>query len=74
VIDFVALSLPIFAAVALGWAAVKMQLTPPATLDALGAFSFRFALPALVVRLIAGEPLGRSFNPLFLEAILPVAA
>jgi malonate transporter len=37
----------------------------PGALDALGAFSFRFALPALVLRLIAGQPLGRSFNPVF---------
>ncbi|WP_407178668.1 AEC family transporter [Bradyrhizobium sp. STM 3562] len=64
-ISFVLLSMPIFGLVALGWAAVKAELTPPAALDALGAFSFRFALPALVMRLIASEPLGRSFNPTF---------
>jgi predicted permease len=45
--------------VALGWAAVKAQLTPSSVIEALGAFSFRFALPALVLRLIASEPLGQ---------------
>ncbi len=69
-IGFVSLSLPIFGVVVLGWAAVKMQLTPPAAIEALGAFSFRFALPALVVRLMASEPLGRSFNPLFFAGYL----
>jgi len=69
VISFTLLSIPIFGIVVLGWAAVKAQLTPPAALDALGAFSFRFALPALVMRLIAREPLSHSFNPLFLQAI-----
>ncbi len=34
-------------------------------IDALTLFSFRFALPALVLRLIAGQPLGSSFNPTF---------
>jgi len=64
-IAFVLLSLPIFGVVALGWAATRTGLATPGALDALGAFSFRFALPALVLRLIAGQPLGRSFNPVF---------
>jgi predicted permease len=42
-----------------------MQLASVASLDALSAFAFRFALPALVFRLIAGQPLDRSFNPVF---------
>jgi len=64
-IAFLLSSLPIFGIVALGWAAIRMQLAPPSLRDALGAFSFRFALPALVFRLIAGQPLGRSFDPIF---------
>ncbi len=64
-IGFALLSLPIFGVVALGWAAVLARLATPAFLDALGAFSFRFALPALVFRLISGQPLDRSFNPVF---------
>lgn len=69
-IGFVLLSLPIFAVVALGWAALKMRLASSAAIEALGAFSFRFALPALVLRLIASEPLGQSFNPRFFAGYL----
>jgi malonate transporter len=64
-IDFALLSLPIFGVVALGWVAVRSRLATPEILDALGAFSFRFALPPLVFHLISGQPLDRSFNPLF---------
>jgi malonate transporter and related proteins len=59
------LSLPIFGIVALGWAATRMRLASAGALDALGAFAFRFALPALVFRLVAGQPLGSSFHPAF---------
>ncbi len=64
-IAFVLLSLPIFGVVALGWTAMRTRLASPGVLEALGAFSFGFALPALVLRLIAGQPLDRSFNPVF---------
>jgi malonate transporter and related proteins len=68
--SFFLLCLPIFAVVALGWAAAKMRLVPAGATDALGAFSFRFALPALVLRLIAGGPLGQSFDPRFFVGYL----
>ena len=51
--DLLQLSVPIFAVVALGWVATRVGLSSPAMVDALGAYSFRFALPALVVQLIA---------------------
>jgi malonate transporter and related proteins len=70
VIGFVLLSVPIFGLIALGWVAVKAQLTRPAALEALGAFSLRFAVPALLVRLIACEPLSQSFHPLFFAGYL----
>jgi len=70
VISFVLLSIPVFGMIALGGAAMKAQLMPPAALEALGTFSFRFALPALVMRLIADEPLRHSFNPLFFAGYL----
>lgn len=69
-ISFALLSLPVFAVVALGWAAVKMRFVPPGATEALGAFSFRFALPALVLRLIAREPLTQSFSPRFFVGYL----
>lgn len=36
--------------------------------DALGSFSFRFALPALVFQLIGREPLATLFEPAFFAA------
>jgi malonate transporter and related proteins len=69
-IAFLLLSLPIFGVVALGWGAVRTNLSTSSAIDALGAFSFRFAVPALVFRLIAGQPLGQSFNPIFFGGYL----
>jgi malonate transporter len=63
--EIVQLTLPIFGVMALGWMATRTRLTPPAALDALSAFAFRFALPALVFRLISSQPLAGSLNPLF---------
>jgi malonate transporter and related proteins len=63
--EVVQLTLPIFGLVALGWTAMRTGLAPRAALDALSAFAFRFALPALVFRLIAGRPLAGSVNPVF---------
>jgi predicted permease len=64
-IAFALLSLPMFGIVALGWAATWLHLVPSDALNALGTFSFRFALPALVFQLIASQPIGRLFNPIF---------
>lgn len=62
-ISFFLLSLPIFAVIGVGWAATRTRLIAQGALDALNAFSFRFALPALLLRLIAGQPHRQSFNP-----------
>lgn len=72
--SFVLLCVPIFGTIALGWAATRAQLTSQAALEVLGAFSFRFALPALVMRLIASEPLGQIFNPVFFAGYLASGA
>ncbi|USI71553.1 AEC family transporter [Sphingomonas morindae] len=63
--DFLLLCLPIFGMVAVGWMATAAGVTPPSALDVLGGFSFRFALPALVLHLIAREPLAALFEPAF---------
>jgi malonate transporter and related proteins len=68
--EIVQLTLPIFGLVALGWAAARTGLTPRAALDALSAFAFRFALPALVFRLVAGRPLAGSLDPVFFGGYL----
>jgi len=69
-IGFLLLSLPIFAVIGLGWVTVRVKLASTALLDSLGWFSFRFALPALVFRLIASQPIGRSFNLAFYSGYL----
>jgi predicted permease len=70
VISFVLLSLPIFGVVAVGWAAVRTRLVNVQALDALGAFSFRFGLPALVLGLISKQPIRESFNATFFMGYL----
>jgi malonate transporter and related proteins len=69
-IAFLLLSLPIFAVVVLGWITVRVRLGPAGLLDSIGWFSFRVALPALVFRLIASQPIGRSFNVTFFAGYL----
>jgi predicted permease len=73
-ISFFLLSLPIFAVIGVGWAATRTRLVSQGTLDALNAFSFRFALPALLLRLIAGQSLRQSFNPEFYTGYLASGA
>ena len=60
---FLLLSLPVVAIITLGWAALWLGWVAPEAGQALGAFSFRFALPALVLRLVASQPLAASFDP-----------
>lgn len=73
-ISFVLLSLPIFGVVALGWAAVRLRVVKPEALDVLGAFSFRFGLPALVLPLIADQPIREFFSPTFYGGYLASGA
>ncbi len=69
-IGFFLLTAPIFGVVALGWGAARMRIIPAHSLEALGAFSFRFALPALAFRLIAIQPLNRVFDTTFFMGYL----
>lgn len=64
-IDFFLLGLPIFGVVGIGWGAMRAGLVPASAIDVLGGFSFPFALPALVLRLIASQPLEAAFNVRF---------
>ena len=69
-IGFFLLSLPVFGVIGVGWAATRAHLLTSGALDALNVFSFRFALPALVLRLIAAQPLRQTFNPRFYAGYL----
>src|SRR6266478_6274085 len=73
-ISFFLISLPTFGVIGVGWAATRTRLVAQGALDALNAFSFRFALPALLLRLIAGQPLRQSFNPEFYTGYLASGA
>lgn len=59
---FLSLCLPIFAVVALGLFAARLRLVPAEVVDAIGLFSFNVALPALLLRLMAAQPLAESFE------------
>lgn len=64
------LCLPIFAVIGLGWLATRLRLVPRVMVSAVGAFAFLFALPALLLRLMAAQPLAESFDPRFLLGYL----
>jgi len=71
VAGLLSLCLPIFAVIGLGWvAATRTRLAPPVMVEAVGAFSFVFALPAMLLRLLAGQPLAQSFDAAFFAAYL----
>lgn len=69
-LSFLALCLPIFAVIGLGFVAVRRGLVAPAVTDAVGVFAFSFALPAMLVRLMAAQPLAESFEPRFFAGYL----
>lgn len=73
-LDFLFLCLPIFGIVGLGWAATKAGWASDASIDVLGWFSFRFALPALVLKLLASQSLDTLFDARFYVGLLGVAA
>jgi malonate transporter len=71
VAGLLSLCLPIFAVIGLGWlAAAKTRLAPPVMVEAVGAFSFFFALPAMLLRIMANQPLAEVFDPRFFAAYL----
>ena len=69
-LGFLSLCLPIFAVVGLGWVAVRRGTVTPAVTDGVGTFAFSFALPAMLLRLMAAQPLAESFEPRFFGGYL----
>lgn len=63
-------SSPIFAVVALGYAAARLRLVAPQGFAAFAAYAFNLALPALLLGLLARQPLDRTFDPRFFAAML----
>jgi len=64
------LCLPIFAVIGLGFAAVRLRTVPMVMVEAVGAFAFHFALPALLFRLLATQPLAEILDARFLLGYL----
>lgn len=69
-LQFFLASSPIFAVVALGFAAGRRGLVAPAGFSAFAAYAFNLALPALMVSMLARQPLGQAFEPRFFGAVL----
>lgn len=69
-LQFFLASSPIFAVVALGFAAARLGLVAPQGFSAFAAYAFNLALPALMTSMLARQPLGQAFEPRFFAAIL----
>jgi hypothetical protein len=69
-LQFFLLSSPIFAMVALGFAAARLRLMGPEGFAAFAVYAFNLALPALVASLLARQPLAQAFDLRFFAALL----
>jgi len=69
-VQFFLVSSPIFAVVAIGFAAARLGLLAPAGIAAFAAFAFDVALPALVTSLLARQPLQEIFDVRYFSALL----
>lgn len=68
-LQFFLASSPIFAVVALGFAAGRARLVAPEGFAAFAAYAFNLALPALLTQLLARQPLAGAFEPRFFLAM-----
>lgn len=69
-LQFFLASSPIFAVVALGFAAARLRLVAPQGFSAFAAYAFNLALPALMTSMLGRQPLGRAFEPRYVLALL----
>ncbi|MCP8939832.1 AEC family transporter [Alsobacter sp. SYSU M60028] len=67
---FLATSSPFFAAIALGWLAGRFRLFGSEAVSILNTFAFVVATPAMVVRVMARQPLGELWNPPFFLGVV----
>lgn len=68
-LQFLATSLPFFAVIGLGFAAAHCGLFGPEAIEVLNTFAFVIAIPALVLRVMSGQPLIELWNPTFLAVL-----
>ena len=52
-------TLPVFALVFCGWLAARRRLMSPEAVAGINAFVFLFALPAMLFRAVASQPVAR---------------
>jgi predicted permease len=71
-LHFFLTSSPIFAVVALGFAAARLRLVAAQGFVAFAAYAFNLALPALMITMLARQPFGQSFEPRFFAVLLAV--
>ena len=69
-LQFFLASSPVFAVVALGFGAARTKLVAPGGFAAFATYAFDLALPALLVSLLARQPLQEAFDVRFFGALL----
>jgi predicted permease len=69
-LHFFLTSSPIFAVVALGFAAARLRWVAPQGFVAFAAYAFNLALPALMIGMLSRQPFARTFDPRFFAALL----
>lgn len=69
-LHFLALCLPIFAVVAIGYGASRRRKVSAEMVDSIGLFAFYVALPAMLFRLMAAQPLAESFEGVYFAGYL----
>lgn len=67
-LDILAITVPIFLLIGVGYLAVFQGLLSTEQIRGLGAFVMNFALPSLIFRALVEKPLGEVFNPVYLIA------
>ncbi len=69
---FLATSFPFFAVIFLGWFAGKRGMFGPEAVRILNTFAFMIATPALIIRVIAAQPIAEMWNGAYFAAIAGV--
>ena len=67
-LDILAITLPIFILIGLGFGAVQFKLFAKADIRVLGTFVIQFALPAMLFKVLSQRPFGEIMNPGYLLA------
>ncbi len=71
-LSFLATSFPFFAVIFLGWFAGRRGMFPPEAVRILNTFAFMIATPALIVRVVAAQPIREMWNGTFFAVIAGV--